>query len=193
MKPEILLNDKTGRILHYPQWNEDWFNLFNSLKQKVDWKSRDLTMFGKQFLIPRLEAWVGDPGMRYCYSGKEYIAECWPLPLRSVISRLEDEFQWRPNAALLNRYRNGGDSVSFHADDERELGSNPTIAILSLGGARNLSFKPKSGCAKNFKVCLLPGSLLWMDGALQTHWLHAINKVKSAEERISCTFRQILV
>ena len=44
---------------------------------------------------------------------------------------------------LLNLYRDGSDSVSWHADDEIELGPNPIVAAISLGTERVLEFKPK--------------------------------------------------
>ena len=38
------------------------------------------------------------------------------------------------NSVLLNRYRTGKDSVSWHADDEPEFGERPVIASVSFGG-----------------------------------------------------------
>ena len=149
-------------------------------------------MFGRKVMIPRLEAWVGEPGIRYHYSGQDYTARGWPAALEPILERLQQEFSWQANSALLNYYRSGQDSVGLHADDEPELGPNPTIAILSVGAMRKLSFKPKDPKQGGFQVGLPPGGLLLMTGATQTYWKHAINKVSQAEARISCTFRQIV-
>ncbi len=193
MKPETLLCDQSGTILHYPLWYEDHDCLFNELKADVIWESREVSMFGRQIQIPRLEAWVGERDVSYRYSGKTYTSSGWPGVLLPVIDKVKQELNWNPNSALLNRYRNGSDSVGYHADDEPELGSSPIIAILSLGGKRVLSFKSiRANASTSFKVTLNSGSLLLMQGSTQANWLHAINKVRNADERISCTFRKVI-
>ena len=45
------------------------------------------------------------------------------------------------NSVLLNLYRDGRDSVSWHADNEPGLGQNPVIASLSLGAMRRFQLK----------------------------------------------------
>jgi alkylated DNA repair dioxygenase AlkB len=42
------------------------------------------------------------------------------------------------SSVLLNRYRDGKDYVSWHADDEKELGKNPVIASVNFGASRRL-------------------------------------------------------
>ena len=95
------------------------------------------------------------------------------------------------NSALLNYYRNGKDSMGWHADDEPELGKNPVIASVSLGAERKFQFKHKTIPKSLINITLSPGSLLIMQGATQHHWLHQVPKVKDAGERINITFRRI--
>ena len=45
------------------------------------------------------------------------------------------------NACLVNLYETGNDYAAYHADNEKELGENPTIASLSLGGERLFHIK----------------------------------------------------
>ncbi|KAJ5101311.1 Oxoglutarate/iron-dependent dioxygenase [Penicillium alfredii] len=47
------------------------------------------------------------------------------------------------NFCLVNYYASGDDSIAFHADDERFLGRDPSIASLSLGGERDFVMKHK--------------------------------------------------
>ena len=47
----------------------------------------------------------------------------------------------RFNSVLLNLYRDGRDSVSWHADNEPGLGRDPVIASLSLGAVRRFQLK----------------------------------------------------
>jgi alkylated DNA repair dioxygenase AlkB len=61
---------------------------------------------------------------------------------------------------LANLYRDGHDSVAWHADDEPDLGPNPTIASMSFGDSRNFELRQKlpkvSGfCVRSFAKILL--------------------------------------
>lgn len=47
------------------------------------------------------------------------------------------------NCCLVNYYASGDDSIAFHSDDERFLGTEPNIASLSLGGEREFQMKHK--------------------------------------------------
>ncbi|CAG8885606.1 unnamed protein product [Penicillium egyptiacum] len=47
------------------------------------------------------------------------------------------------NFCLVNYYASGDDSIAYHSDDERFLGSEPNIASLSLGGERDFLMKHK--------------------------------------------------
>ena len=95
---------------------------------------------------------------------------------------------------LLNYYRDQRDSMGMHSDDEPELGSNPTIASVSLGEQRTLVLKHKF--RKELKPVHLPldsGSLLLMKGATQHHWKHGINKEsRPCGPRVNLTFRRIV-
>ena len=73
--------------------------------------------------------------------------------------------------------------MGMHSDDERELGPQPLIASLSLGGSRTLIFKHKIS-GERFKLLLLGGSLLIMQGDTQHYWQHGINKEKSPVRRV---------
>ena len=82
--------------------------------------------------------------------------------------------------------------MSWHSDDEKELGVNPTIASVSLGATRRFDLRHKLDKTKTIKLNLTSGSLLLMKGELQHHWEHQIPQQKLiVEERINLTFRKI--
>jgi alkylated DNA repair dioxygenase AlkB len=97
---------------------------------------------------------------------------------------------------LINRYRDGNDSMGYHADAEPELGPDPVVATLSLGGRRRFLLRRhgKNHGEAPLALWLGAGSLLVMGGACQRHYRHAIPRDSAAEvrERISLTFRQLL-
>ncbi|MGK2915147.1 MAG: alpha-ketoglutarate-dependent dioxygenase AlkB family protein [Porticoccaceae bacterium] len=165
------------------------------LTAEVAWTQSRLFISGQHRPIPRLNAWYGDSGADYAYSGAKMHRHAWLPALLAIKARIESATAAGFNSALLNLYRDGRDSVDWHSDDEPELGPNPVIAALSLGAERELEFRPKQGDqrAPQRRRLLLPaGSLLVMGGELQTHWQHRVAKVAGLEHpRISITFRRV--
>jgi alkylated DNA repair dioxygenase AlkB len=97
---------------------------------------------------------------------------------------------------LVNRYRDGRDSMGWHADAEPELGEDPPLATLSLGTVRRFLLKPRraSAGAERRVFELGPGSLLLMTGATQRHYVHCLPRAAGvADERLSLTFRRVLL
>ena len=166
--------------------------LLTAFQQGIHWKQEAIKLYGKEIALPRLTAWYGDPGATYAYSGLTVHPLPWTETLLTIKARVESVAGVTFNSVLLNRYRDGRDSVSWHADDEPELGPNPVIASVTFGAARAFQFKHKTLPETRQSVTLTDGSLLLMAGATQHHWLHQIPKVKAAlGERINLTFRLI--
>jgi len=164
--------------------------LFHRLRREIAWKTETIRLFGRHIAMPRLVAWYGD--LPYTYSGLTMPAEDWPPCLvgikREVSKRTAQPF----NGVLLNLYRDGRDSMSWHADDEPELGRDPVIASLSLGSVRRFVFRRNDDKSSKVLVDLPHGSLLVMDGRTQHHWQHAVPKTaKPVGERINLTFRAL--
>jgi alkylated DNA repair dioxygenase AlkB len=163
--------------------------LFTRLRDTVPWEQSGRP--GRPF--PRLTAWYADPGLTYSYSGVTHHAVPWTAELLAVKVRAEVAAETTWNSLLLNYYRDGRDSIGFHADDESELGANPVIGSISLGAKRRFVLKhPASGEKREFN--LPHGSLLVMGGASQHHWRHGVPKTrKPVGARINLTFRYVHV
>jgi alkylated DNA repair dioxygenase AlkB len=161
--------------------------LFAHLRDTVPWEQSGRP--GR--LFPRLTAWYAGPELTYSYSGVTHHALPWTPELRAVKARAEAAAGTTWNSLLLNLYRDGRDSIGFHADDEPELGTNPVIGSISLGAERRFVLKhPASGEKREFN--LPPGSLLVMGGASQHHWRHGVPKNrKPVGPRINLTFRLV--
>jgi alkylated DNA repair dioxygenase AlkB len=162
--------------------------LFAHLRNSVPWKQEGTA--GRKF--PRLTAWYADPGRTYSYSGVTHHATPWTPVLLDVKHRAEEAAAMTWNSLLLNLYRDGRDSIGFHADDEPELGVNPVIGSISLGAERRFILKhPASG--EKLEFALPHGSLLVMGGTSQHHWRHGVPKTKKpVGPRINLTFRRII-
>ena len=133
---------------------------------------------------------------------------CTPRPIPHCLDYLRQLIEISTNATynfcLVNYYANGADSISYHSDDERFLGLNPSIASLSLGSTRDflMKHKPISGklvenppANRNkapLKLSLASGDMILMRGTTQAHWLHSIPKKNGhgmKGGRINITFR----
>ena len=184
-----------GRIvrLSNPFHHDDESYLRHTILDTLDWTRKPRT--------PRDEAFYGDKGVSYVYSGKKYNAIDWDntrlyeiflMVLDEVISHgvLEAGDESFFNCCLANKYIDGNDSVGWHADNEPELGKNPTIMSLSLGESRVFKIKHNTKPLA-LDIPLHSGDIIVMDGAFQHNWKHSIPKEPNVPgTRTSLTFRR---
>ncbi len=169
--------------------HEEADNFFEALKKDIKWKKEKIKLYGQEHDIPRLTAWYGDSDKNYAYSGIKSKPTVWNPVLLKIKKKVEQVSDATFNSVLLNYYRDGSDSVAWHADDEPELGVNPIIGSVSLGETRQFQMRHKNGTGKK-TIPLGHGSYLLMKGTTQHHWQHQIPKSKQQlNERINLTFR----
>jgi alkylated DNA repair dioxygenase AlkB len=181
-------------ISYWPLWLEHPDQWFEELVREIPWQQPTIRLYGREYLQPRLVAWVGDPEASYTYSRRQYS----PLPWSEKLFQLRERLNAfcclpRPfNSVLANLYRDGQDSMGSHADDEPELGTEPVIASLTLGATRKLVFRHKT---RGLRHVLHPvsGSLLLMAGTTQAYWQHELPKTRQpVAPRLNLTYRTIL-
>lgn len=203
-EPEVTLLDPQGKCylcIYRGYYNQsEAQELHCNLLSSIPWRQDNIRIAGRQLPIPRLQAWFGDPGTDYAYSGIRLA----PIPLSAALLRIKqdmeslgngrDQHSLRYNSLLANLYRDGNDSVGWHSDDEKELGTNPVIASVSLGGSRRFSLKPRDKHRPPLHLDLHSGDVLIMGGETQHHWVHQIPKTRTpVTPRINLTFRKIHV
>ena len=165
--------------------------LLDELIHTKQWQQPQIKVYGKWHKSPRLVQFVGDQNLVYKYSKTLHATQAWTPRLKKLKQHVEKYCEAKFNAVLLNYYRDGQDTMGWHADDEPELGSHPVIASLSVGATRDMHFKPKAG-GELIKLSLNPGSLLLMRGETQKYWQHHIPKrLRCQAPRINMTFRMI--
>lgn len=184
-----------AEVIYYPNFlADDVCDLFNLLMDQTDWQQDDIRVFGKVYPQPRLTHLFGLNEKSYSYSNITMQPSFFPEYLLRTKQKIDELAQTEFTTCLVNLYRNGQDSNGWHADDEKELGDNPVIASLSLGGPRWFHLKHKTNkTLRTKKIELTNGSLLLMKGATQKNWLHSIPKTKKeVDARINLTFRVVL-
>lgn len=167
--------------------------LFQEFLQAIAWKQERIRVYGRVLESPRLTAWYGDAGKMYSYSGISLIPHAWTEALLLVKERVEALAQAPFNSVLLNLYRHERDSVSWHSDDEPELGQCPVIGSVSFGATRRFQLRHKHDRGLRQTIDLPPGSVLVMRGPTQHSWQHCVPKAsKPQPPRINLTFRLIV-
>ena len=164
----------------------------------LDMQQYTYTMYGQQRKRPRLERWFAERrDQRYGFGGGDPIE---PVLMRGVplLAKLCDEVEQvtgeRFDSCFANLYRDGRDSIDWHADDDDWIG--PVIASLSFGAARlfQMRRKPQAGGKPGpirDRYELGHGDLLVMWSGVQDAWLHRVPKTATAVgPRLNLTFRQ---
>ena len=189
----IQLDMPDADLKYYPNFipPEQTNAIMNSLQESLDWRQEQITLYGKTFDVPRLQAWYGDEQAGYQYSNLTMHPLPWDPILLELKQKCEKASNSHFNSVLANFYRHGQDGMGRHADNEPELGQQPVIASVSFGAERNLDFYHIQSKHKT-RVPLADGSLLVMRGTTQSCWQHAMAKSKKhLEPRINLTFRYI--
>jgi alkylated DNA repair dioxygenase AlkB len=165
-----------------PNWLTGGDEVFQSLLTEVPWRAERRQMYDRMVDVPRLT---------------RFYAEREPLP-HPILDRARDDLSRHYRAELgedfatagMCLYRDGRDSVAWHADDRGHGRYRDTmVAILSLGSPRQLLLRPRSG-GTSIRRTLAHGDLLVMGGSCQRSWLHAVPKTaRSVGPRMSVQFR----
>lgn len=172
--------------------SEQCLSLLDELITTVVWNDDYCIVLGRKFHIPRLQAWYADNGIRYSYSNNLLESQPWIESLLAIKRDVQLKTGHEFNSVLVTFYRNGNDHVNWHADDEDELGSNPTIASLSLGAARTFQYRRKRDGLLG-SVILNNGDLLLMQPAFQAEWEHCVPSEPAVTgPRINLTFRKVV-
>ncbi|WP_116047678.1 alpha-ketoglutarate-dependent dioxygenase AlkB [Amycolatopsis palatopharyngis] len=156
--------------------------VFERLVTDVAWQAERRQMYDRVVDVPRLLS---------------HYPEDAPLPdpiledARAALNlHYAGELGERFRTAGLCFYRDGSDSVAWHGDTiGRGRTEDTMVAILSVGAARPLLLRPRSG-GPTHRYSLGHGDLIVMGGSCQRTWEHAVPKTrKSVGPRISVQFR----
>jgi alkylated DNA repair dioxygenase AlkB len=156
-----------------------------TLVQQVAWRQRRRRMYERMVDEPRLTRW---------YRPDDDLPHPALAAFRSAMSARYSRERSAPvtfGPLGLNHYRDGSDSVAWHADRELQRLDDTLVAILTLGATRPFLLRPNGG---GRSIDLRPGSgdLLVMGGRAQASWEHAVPKTtRAAGPRISASVRWV--
>jgi len=151
-------------------------SLLELLVERVEWKQGRRRMYDRVLDDPRLSHW---------YTRGAAL----PHPaLDTIGTALDAQLGVRLFGPACNYYRDGHDSVAWHADRELRDLTDTRVAIVTLGSRRPFLIRAKSG-GKSRDLAPASGDLLVMGGACQMRWEHSVPKTKRSGPRISCSWR----
>jgi alkylated DNA repair dioxygenase AlkB len=165
---------------------EEATDLYEGLLEGVPWQQ------GRVF---RYDHWHEEPRLGGFWRPGTTPPHPRVVDLHRVVQRT-----WRKqfDALAFAQYRDGRDSVAFHADRELKWLDDTVIAVLTLGATRPWLLRRKSqkfadeeftpGATHDLRPAA--GDLFVMGGRAQADWVHAVPKVPGLRDgRISLQWR----
>lgn len=173
--------DGSSWVDHVPGWLSGSDELFEELAASAQWCQRTRRMFDREVLEPRLTAgWRAASGVPLT-----------PSVLEDIRTTLGLHYGVSFDSVGLNLYRDGRDSVAWHADRIAREIAEPVVALVSVGAPRPFWLRPspRRGPGQTVRFLLGRGDLLVTGGRCQRDWQHSVPKVASTGPRISVAFR----
>jgi alkylated DNA repair dioxygenase AlkB len=170
--------DADSWVDHGPAWISGADRLFEQVLASRKWQQRSRRMYDQTVQEPRLTApWSAESG-----------EPLEPPILEEMRIALSEHYGREFDSVGFNLYRDGRDSVAWHADRIAEEIEDPIVALVSLGEPRKFLLRPKGGGQSR---SFLPGrgDLLVTGGRTQRDWEHSVPKVAEAGPRISLAYR----
>lgn len=199
MTEQLKLFDDTQQLLlpkelidYYPRFftKAESDTLLQALLSKVPFDQKKVMMYDKEVITPRLSAWFGEQPIR---PDDKRVPVSWIPELLLIKERVEAYTEIMFDGVLLNYYRDGNDSVAWHADKDTIPGLKTEIASVSFGQVRAFDFRSKTDHRNKYSIDLEHGSLLLMKGDLQRFWEHRIAKSNlPMTARLNLTFRKCI-
>lgn len=159
-------------------WMDGADQLLEKLADKLEWRGGRRRMYGRLVEEPRLHARLDldDPEQADLVD--------------AMRTWLESRYGGEVDHNFVNYYRDGDDSVAWHADRIGLHRIDPIVAICSLGGPRRFGLRPMGG-GESLRLTLGSGDLLVMGGGCQHAWEHCVPKMTHAAPRMSLTLRHV--
>ena len=163
--------------------------LYKSLL-KLNFTQSEVHNYGKTYLTPRLQAWMGDSSINASLYTQEE-PNPWTKEVLDIKQKLEEITKFQFDYVLINYYRDGNDYIAYHADKEAIGEGKNVIASISIGASRKFVLKHNDKNIPKRSFILNNGSLIIMKGDdTQQYWKHTITKTKVVKDpRINLTFR----
>lgn len=152
----------------------------------------EIFVYGKKCHQHRNVGFFSNKSIGYNYSKKLQLSKPLTNSLDILLNSINEKFNSDFNGILINKYKDGCDSIGAHSDDEEGL-SNVGVLSISYGSTRNFRIRDKKTKKIICNLNTNDEEIIIMDGDFQKEFLHEIPAQKKIKEpRYSFTFRKHL-
>jgi len=152
--------------------------LMDDLEREIEWRQ------GRRMIFDEI---VTEPRLSRCHRMTGATPNTTPRII-DMKRATEDLLGLNLTDPFLNFYRDGTDSVAFHADRELRHSPEAVVAIVTLGSRRPFRIRADRG-GPAIDLAPATGDLIVMGGACQHEFQHAVPKSKHGGPRISVSMR----
>jgi alkylated DNA repair dioxygenase AlkB len=201
LEKNISINDELAKFIYLDNILDS--DELTKLEQYLDTLEFRSGKLGKSKEIPRQQLWFHQNQKYFCDEWKckypRWESNTYSTILQDMQKKINDitnkyvSEEIIFNSCLINKYRDGTDSIKPHRDTPISFGEYPIISGLSLKSSRKIVIKPIEEDVEQIEFVLAPNSLFIMTGASQKYFTHEIPKNDSKLERYSLTFRKHLL
>ena len=151
-----------------------------------------IRIFGKECMQHRSIGFFSNESIGYHYSGQLAKSRVLTPSLEILLKIINILYKSDFNGILINKYKDGRDSIGKHSDDEKGL-SNVGVVAISCGAIRKFRIRDKKTNKIIQDIPTVSYELIHMGGDFQKEFTHEIPEEKKIKEgRISFTFRKHL-
>jgi len=201
LEKNISINGELAKFIYLD--NILYSDELTKLEQYLDTLEFRSGKLGKSKEIPRQQLWFHQNQKYFCDEWKckyprweSNTYSSFLIDIQNKINDITNKYVSEEiifNSCLINKYRDGTDSIKPHRDTPISFGEYPIISGLSLKSSRKIVIRPIEEDIEQIEFELAPNSLFIMAGASQKYFTHEIPKNNSKLERYSLTFRKHLL
>lgn len=192
----IELDGKGSMIRYFPNYLDKSISdkYFSILLNEIEWDDTLRSSYGHTSKFNRKSSYYSQPGYPYPFSGRTFDGKSFTSTMDEILKRINNECNCHFNSILFNYYRDGKDTISWHTDNEKVLGQDPTVGTLSFGQERPFMLRERADHSVKREFISSHGSLIIMEGKTQNHWDHSVpQRMKLSNPRLSLTLRTITI
>ena len=175
--------------------NHDYKELIEKCILEIEDKliiNPEIIVYGKKCNQHRNVAFFSNTSIGYHYSNQLAKSIKLTKNLEILLNNINQKFNSDFNGILINKYKDGCDSIGPHSDDEKNLG-NIGVLSISYGSTRNFRIRDKTTKKIICNLNTNDEEIIIMDGNFQKEFLHEIPAQKKIKQpRYSFTFRKHL-
>ena len=192
IEQNIKIDELGSWIKHESNFIDNQLDIYKKLKKEIKWEKKEVIIYGKSIMQPRLIGFQSTNKKSMKYSGIEFKSEPISETMQILLNKVNEYMKIEYNSIFCNFYENGNNYIGPHSDSYLTNDNIHPIVSLSFGTTRKFYMKNIKDTKDIKKYELKGGDIFLMGGNCQKYWKHYVPKeLKIKDGRINLTFRII--